>query len=113
MLFAPALASLLVGGCGCPDILVYAVAVDVRDGTGEPVPVSDFHLECTLDGEPIEASETACAHSVAGLYGVRVTRGEQVLERELDVAWAPGARDDCRFPDTRVLTIVFLEEGAR
>ena len=110
LLFAPALAGLLLAGCGCADILVYAVAVDVRDGTGAAI--SDFELECTLDGQPIEATESACGPLVAGRYGVRVTRGEQVIERELDVAWAPGARDDCRFPDTRMLTVVFLAESA-
>ena len=94
----PVLALALVGCVMCNDFPQIAVDVEVIDESGAPI--DDAEITCSRDGGPFVNN----CNGPPGRYTVRVTRGDQVVEREVDVALS--GDNQCQQPETEEVTIV-------
>ena len=103
-LSAPAWILALVACTTCPDVPSIAVVVFVEDESGGPI--DDAEVECAFEDEPFGPCG---AGQEPGRYTVRVTRGDQVVEREVDVPL--GGSQECNLPDTQYVTIVLPDES--
>lgn len=95
----------LVGCDACPQPPLVAVTVAVTDDAGDPI--DDVEVECAFEDEPFERGDCI---GRPGHYTVRVTRGDQVVEREVDVE--VDGRPQCNLPDTQRVTIVLPDPSA-
>jgi len=97
----PVLALALAGCVMCNDFPQIAVDVEVIDERGAPI--DDAEIACSRDGGPFQD----WCNGPPGRYTVRVTRGDQVVEREVDVGLSGDPA--CEQPETEHVTIVLPE----